>query len=137
MDFLELFKNNTPDILASEIVKSDGFLLADTAKKGVDVKRYAAMTAGLFGLSERVLTAIKSGILKQTYVKGEKAEIILMAIPGKKLFVDVMARKDPNIGLSGRIKIAGQNIKKLGFSKSEVEDQLKSKACCYAIKLNT
>ncbi len=99
VSMLEEFEKNTPDVLASEIVKSDGFSIADTGKKGVDVKRYAAMTAGLFGLSERVLTAIESGVLKQTYVKGEKSEIILMAIPGKKLFVGVMARKDPNIGL--------------------------------------
>ncbi len=99
ISILEDFEKNTPDVIASEIVKTDGFSIADTGKKGVDVKRYAAMTAGLFGLSERVLTAIESGALKQTYVKGELSEIILMAIPGKKLFVGVMARKDPNIGL--------------------------------------
>ncbi len=96
---LEEFEKNIPDIVATSIVKFDGFSIVNTGKKGFDAKKYAAMTAGLFGLSTRTMSAIEGGDLLQTYVKGEKTEIICVAIPSKKMFVNVVTNKDPNIGL--------------------------------------
>jgi predicted regulator of Ras-like GTPase activity (Roadblock/LC7/MglB family) len=86
-------------VLATNIVKSDGFSLASSGKRGLDPKVYAAMTAGLFGLSKRIISSIEGGDLIQTYVKGSKTELIVMSIPGTKLFASVATGKDPNIGL--------------------------------------
>ena len=93
------FEKNIPDIVATSIVKYDGFTIADTAKKGFDTKKYAAMTAGLYGISNRTMNTIDGGNLLQTYVKGEKTEIICIAVPTKKIFIAVVTNKDPNIGL--------------------------------------
>ena len=96
---LEEFEKNIPDIVATSIVKFDGFTIADTAKKGFDTKKYSAMTAGLYGISSRTMTTIEGGDLLQTYIKGEKTEIICVSIPAKKMFISVVTKKDPNIGL--------------------------------------
>lgn len=97
--FLEEFEKNIPDIIATSIVKYDGFTIAETGKKGFDAKKYAAMTAGLFGISLRTMNTIEGGSLLQTYIKGEKTELICVSIPNKKMFVSVVTGKDPNIGL--------------------------------------
>ncbi len=96
---LEEFESNIPDIVATSIVKFDGFTIADTGKKGFDTKKYAAMTAGLRGISARTMTTIEGGELLQTYIKGEKTEIICITVPKNKIFVAVIINKDPNIGL--------------------------------------
>ena len=97
--YLDDFESNVPDVISTNIVKNDGFGMVNTGKKGFDVKKYSAMSAGLHGLSSRTITAINGGDLIHTYIKGEKTEIIVMAIPDKKLFVSVLTKKDPNIGL--------------------------------------
>ena len=99
ISFLEEFEGNVSDVISTSIVKSDGFSLFNTGKKEFDSKKYAAMSAGLFGLSNRTMVAIEGGNLIHTYVKGEKTELIIIAIPEKKLFVSVVTKKDPNIGL--------------------------------------
>lgn len=99
LDRLRDFETKAPDIISTAIVKQDGFVLMDTGKRGIDHKKYAAMTAGLYGISLRVMTSVEGGNLLQTYIKGEKTEIILMSIPQQKLFVSVIVEKDPNIGL--------------------------------------
>ncbi|MEJ2250632.1 MAG: roadblock/LC7 domain-containing protein [Candidatus Lokiarchaeota archaeon] len=96
---LEEFEKTIPEIIATNIVKQDGFSIVNTGKKGYDSKRYAAMTAGLFGISQRTMNALEGGNLAQTYIKGKEIEIILVSIPGKKMFVSVITSKDPNIGL--------------------------------------
>ncbi len=97
--YLETFESKLTDVLMTAIIKQDGFKLVDTSKKNIDVKKYAAMSAGLFGLSLRTMKEIDGGNLVHTYVKADKIEILLMAIPDKKLFVGVMTKRDPNIGL--------------------------------------
>jgi len=96
---LEEFEENAPDEIATGVIKKDGFNLADSSKKKIETKGYSAMSAGLYGLSMRVLNAIDGGNLIQTYVKGDRTELLIMTIPDTKLFVGVITRKDPNIGL--------------------------------------
>ncbi len=97
--YLEAFETKLPEVFYTTIVKFDGFNVVDTAKKNIDAKKYAAMSAGLFGLSLRTMKEIEGGSLVHTYIKAEKMEILLMAIPEKKLFVGVTTKRDPNIGL--------------------------------------
>ena len=97
--YLEASETKLPEVFYTTIVKFDGFNVVDTAKKNIDAKEYAAMSAGLFRLSLRTMKEIEGGSLVHTYIKAEKMEILLMAIPEKKLFVGVTTKEDPNIGL--------------------------------------
>src|SRR6056297_3211026 len=99
VEILENFEQNAPDVIATGVIKKDGFNLADSSKKKIETKGYSAMSAGLYGLSSRVLNAIEGGNLVQTYVKGDRTELLIMTIPDTRLFVGAITRKDPNIGL--------------------------------------
>lgn len=97
--YIEKFEDDVPDVISTSVVKYDGFELFNSNSIKVNSKKYAAMSAGLHGISNRTLNALKGGDLVQTYIKGTDVEIIIMSIPDKKLFVSATTKKDPNIGL--------------------------------------
>ncbi|MGV9172885.1 MAG: roadblock/LC7 domain-containing protein [Promethearchaeia archaeon] len=96
---IEKFEEEVPDVVSTSVVKYDGFELFNSNNIKVNSKKYAAMSAGLHGISNRTLNSLKGGDLVQTYIKGTDIEIIIMSIPDKKLFVSTTTKKDPNIGL--------------------------------------
>lgn len=99
LSMLKEFEKSIPDINFTSVTKFDGFPIVDTGTKGLNPRQYSAMTAGLHGLSKRILGTLDGGELQQSYVKGENMEIIVMTIPDKKLFLCVITNKDPNLGL--------------------------------------
>ncbi len=99
LNMLKEFEKSIPDINFTSVTKFDGFPIVDTGTKGVNPQQYSAMTAGLHGLSKRILGSLDGGDLHQSYVKGDKMEIIVMTIPERKLFLCVITKRDPNLGL--------------------------------------
>ncbi|MBU7029715.1 MAG: roadblock/LC7 domain-containing protein [Theionarchaea archaeon] len=95
IDLLEGLESTTPDIEASAVVSSDGFMVASLLQ-GAEEDRAATMSAAILLLGERAAKELQRGELSEVYVKGENGYVLLTAT-GENAVLATVARKDANL----------------------------------------
>jgi len=80
------------------IVSLEGLPLVSLVLEKVEETRFAAMTAAMLSLGERVSTELNKGLLKKIFVEGEHGYIISMQA-GENAVLTVSATMDTKLGL--------------------------------------
>lgn len=80
------------------IVSLEGLPLVSLVLERVEETRFAAMTAAMLSLGERVSTELNKGLLKKIFVEGEQGYIISMQA-GENAVLTVSATTDTKLGL--------------------------------------
>jgi predicted regulator of Ras-like GTPase activity (Roadblock/LC7/MglB family) len=80
------------------IVSLEGLPLVSLVLEKVEETRFAAMTAAMVSLGERVSTELNKGLLKKIFVEGEHGYIISMQA-GENAVLTVSATMDTKLGL--------------------------------------
>jgi predicted regulator of Ras-like GTPase activity (Roadblock/LC7/MglB family) len=79
-------------------VSLEGLPLVSLVLEKVEETRFAAMTAAMLSLGERVSTELNKGLLKKIFVEGEHGYIISMQA-GDNAVLTVSATMDTKLGL--------------------------------------
>ncbi len=80
------------------VVSLEGLPLVSLVLERVEETRFAAMTAAMLSLGERVSTELNKGLLKKIFVEGENGYIISMQA-GENAVLTVSATTDTKLGL--------------------------------------
>jgi predicted regulator of Ras-like GTPase activity (Roadblock/LC7/MglB family) len=80
------------------IVSLEGLPIVSLVLEQVEETRFAAMTAAMLSLGERVATELNKGLLKKIFVEGENGYIISMQA-GDSAVLTVSATTDTKLGL--------------------------------------
>ena len=80
------------------VVSLEGLPLVSLVLERVEETRFAAMTAAMLSLGERVSTELNKGLLKKIFVEGEHGYIISMQA-GENAVLTVSATTDTKLGL--------------------------------------
>ena len=80
------------------VVSLEGLPLVSLVLERVEETRFAAMTAAMLSLGERVSTELNKGLLKKIFVEGEHGYIISMQA-GENAVLTVSATMDTKLGL--------------------------------------
>lgn len=94
---LEEFIEDT-GVLGAAVVSNEGLMMASILPEDVDPPLIAAMTASLFGTSQRVVNELVMGDLEQAIVEAKKGKIIACSSNGIGIIV-VLLPQNVNIGL--------------------------------------
>jgi len=80
------------------VVSQEGLPLVSLVLERVEETRFAAMTAAMLSLGERVSTELNKGLLKKIFVEGDHGYIISMQA-GDNAVLTVSATTDTKLGL--------------------------------------
>ncbi len=80
------------------VVSLEGLPLVSLVLERVEETRFAAMTAAMLSLGERVSTELNKGLLKKIFVEGDHGYIISMQA-GDNAVLTVSATTDTKLGL--------------------------------------
>ena len=80
------------------IVSLEGLPIVSLVLEKVEETRFAAMTAAMLSLGERVATELNKGLLKKIFVEGDHGYIITMQA-GESAVLTVSATTDTKLGL--------------------------------------
>ena len=80
------------------IVSLEGLPIVSLVLERIEETRFAAMTAAMLSLGERVATELNKGLLKKIFVEGDHGYIITMQA-GDSAVLTVSATKDTKLGL--------------------------------------
>ncbi len=80
------------------VVSLEGLPLVSLVLERVEETRFAAMTAAMLSLGERVATELNKGLLKKIFVEGDHGYIISMQA-GENAVLTVSATADTKLGL--------------------------------------
>ena len=95
---LRTLTTNTPDIEAGAVVSTDGLSIASALPQGTDDDAFAAMSAALLGLGERIAMELKRGELETVMIRGGTGYVFL-ARCGAEAVLTVMATRNAKLGL--------------------------------------
>lgn len=95
---LRTLTTNTPDIEAGAVVSVDGLSIASSLPQGVDDDAYAAMSAALLGLGERIVRELARGNLETIMIKGD-AGYVFLARCGSEAVLTVLSTRQAKLGL--------------------------------------
>lgn len=95
---LRTLTTNTPDVEACAIVSSDGLSIASVLPQGTDDDAYAAMSAALLGLGERITSELKRGELETVMIRGKDGYIFLTRC-GADAVLTVLTTNKAKLGL--------------------------------------
>ena len=95
---LKTLTTNTPDVEAGGVVSSDGLVIASALPQGTDDDAYAAMSAALLGLGERISGELKRGNLETVLIKADQGYVFL-ARCGNEAVLTVLATRSAKLGL--------------------------------------
>lgn len=87
-----------PEIEASAVISSDGFIIASVLGSGIDADRYAAMCAALLALSERASKEAMRGDLQMVLVQGDQGAMLLVRAADQQVLA-VAANSRANLGM--------------------------------------
>ena len=87
-----------PDIEASAVISSDGFIIASVLGPQTDADRYAAMCAALLALSERASKEALRGELQMVLVQGDQGAMLLVRAADEQVLA-VAANTRANLGM--------------------------------------
>ena len=93
---LEKYQRKSPSIQAITLVSPDGIPIASTSDEKEVV--IAAMTAASQSLSDRVLSELERGCMKEILLTGENGFVVILNA-GKNGVISVTARDPKSIGL--------------------------------------
>ena len=102
----------SPDIQSITILSLDGLPIVSTSSKEEEI--YSAMAAASISLSERVLTTLQRGEVKDIMISGSKGFVMIRSA-GENAVVSITARGYKNYGLIRVVakQIAAQIAEKL------------------------
>ncbi len=80
------------------VVSLEGLPLVSLVLERVEETRFAAMTAAMLSLGERVATELNKGLLKKIFIEGDHGYIISMQA-GENAVLTVSATMDTKLGL--------------------------------------
>jgi len=80
------------------VVSQEGLPLVSLVLERIEETRFAAMTAAMLSLGERVSTELNKGLLKKIFVEGDHGYIISMQA-GENAVLTVSATTDTKLGL--------------------------------------
>lgn len=80
------------------VVSLEGLPLVSLVLERVEETRFAAMTAAMLSLGERVSTELNKGLLKKIFVEGDNGHIVSMQA-GENAVLTVSATTDTKLGL--------------------------------------
>ena len=80
------------------IVSLEGLPIVSLVLERIEETRFAAMTAAMLSLGERVAVELKKGLLKKIFVEGEEGYIVTMQA-GDDAVLTVSATSDTKLGL--------------------------------------
>ena len=80
------------------VVSLEGLPLVSLVLERIEETRFAAMTAAMVSLGERVSTELNKGLLKKIFVEGDHGYIISMQA-GENAVLTVSATTDTKLGL--------------------------------------
>ena len=80
------------------IVSLEGLPIVSLVLERVEETRFAAMTAAMLSLGERVATELNKGLLKKIFVEGDHGYIVTMQA-GDSAVLTVSATTDAKLGL--------------------------------------
>jgi predicted regulator of Ras-like GTPase activity (Roadblock/LC7/MglB family) len=80
------------------VVSLEGLPLVSLVLERVEETRFAAMTAAMLSLGERVSTELNKGLLKKIFVEGDHGYIVSMQ-SGENAVLTVSATTDTKLGL--------------------------------------
>ena len=96
-NILKELQSQTPDIIASMIVRLDGLSIASNVPDTVDRSLLGALTAAAMGISKRVVEQLGQGEMKKTLIEGEEGQLVLYGM--KNAVLSLLLRKNANLGL--------------------------------------
>jgi hypothetical protein len=95
---LKTLASNTPDVEAAAIVDSDGLLIASVLPQNVDEDAFAAMSASMLSLGERIATELERGDLELVMTRGAAGFVILVRC-GPNAVLAVLTTSAARLGL--------------------------------------
>lgn len=98
MECINELRFRSVGIVDVAVVSLEGLPLVSLVLERVEETRFAAMTAAMLSLGERVSTELNKGLLKKIFVEGEHGYIISMQA-GENAVLTVSATMDTKLGL--------------------------------------
>ena len=98
MECINELRFKSPGIIDVSIVSAEGLPIASVVLEQIEETRFAAMTAAMLSLGERVALELKKGGLKKIFVEGEHGHIITMQA-GENAVLTVSSTPDAKLGL--------------------------------------
>ncbi|MCE7739086.1 MAG: roadblock/LC7 domain-containing protein [Candidatus Heimdallarchaeota archaeon] len=98
MECINELRYRSIGIVDVAVVSLEGLPLVSLVLERVEETRFAAMTAAMLSLGERVSTELNKGLLKKIFVEGDHGYIISMQA-GENAVLTVSATTDTKIGL--------------------------------------
>ncbi len=98
MECLQRLHMSTPDVEGAVIAHRSGLIMFSTLPLGAVEDRVAAMSAAMIALDERIAQELARGRLLQTYIRGEKGYICMVAV-GEETVLTTLARDGAMVGL--------------------------------------
>jgi predicted regulator of Ras-like GTPase activity (Roadblock/LC7/MglB family) len=96
--------SKSPDIQSITILSTDGLPIVSTSSKEEEI--YSAMAAASISLSERVLTELQRGEVKDIMISGSKGFVMIRSA-GENAVISITAKGCKNYGL---IRLIAKNI---------------------------
>jgi len=97
-DCLNELRFSATGIMDIAVVSIEGLPITSIVIENVEETRFAAMTAAILSLGERVAQELNKGQLKKVFVEGENGYIITMQA-GENAVLTVSSTKDAKLGL--------------------------------------
>ena len=98
MDCINELRYKSVGIVDVAVVSLEGLPIVSLVLERVEETRFAAMTAAMLSLGERVNTELNKGLLKKIFVEGDHGYIITMQA-GDTAVLTVSATMDTKLGL--------------------------------------
>jgi predicted regulator of Ras-like GTPase activity (Roadblock/LC7/MglB family) len=98
MECINELRFKSVGIVDVAVVSLEGLPIVSLVLERVEETRFAAMTAAMLSLGERVATELNKGLLKKIFVEGDHGYIITMQA-GDTAVLTVSATTDTKLGL--------------------------------------
>lgn len=94
---LDELQAQTPEIVASIVVRYDGLAIASNVPESIDKALLSALTAAAIGIGRRVMDQLDQGSMKKILIEGDKGQLLLYGM--KRAVLALLLRKNANLGL--------------------------------------
>lgn len=91
-------QNACPDIQASVVVSTDGFIIASASNADVEEEKVAALGAGMLSLAEKATQELQRGEIDQAFLRGKDGYLIVMNT-GNGAVLTVLTAREAKPGL--------------------------------------
>lgn len=95
---LNQLHSDSPDILSSAIVATDGIPLCSVLARNANPDRVGGMAAAMLSLSNRAMKEMIDGKVKQTIIEGYDGYIVLVQADDSSVLI-VTARQEAKLGM--------------------------------------